>query len=95
MPGGGLLTFRLGALPGGAARVEVVDTGTGIPPEEHERIFAVFHTTKPEGTGFGLSVARDFVAAHGGTIAVDSTPGHGSTFTVTLPAVAVRASARS
>ncbi len=90
MPAGGHLTFRLTTLSGGSAQIEVIDTGTGIPPEEHERIFAVFHTTKPEGTGFGLAVARDFVAAHGGAIAVDSAPGLGSTFTVTLPAVAAR-----
>lgn len=86
MPNGGSLTFRWEAAPGGSLRIAVVDTGHGIPPEEQERIFTAFHTTKPEGTGLGLTVAQDVVAAHGGTIEFSSTPGKGSTFMVTLPA---------
>lgn len=86
MPNGGALTFRLEPAAGGTVRVAVVDTGQGIPPEQQERIFTAFHTTKPEGTGLGLTVAQDVVAAHGGTIEVSSTPGEGSIFTVTLPA---------
>jgi two-component system sensor histidine kinase AtoS len=85
MPNGGLLNFRLYSLPGGPVRIAVVDTGVGIPAEEHERIFTAFHTTKPQGTGLGLTVARDLVAAHGGTIEFESTRGQGSTFTITLP----------
>jgi len=66
-------------------RIAVADTGVGISLEQQERIFTAFHTTKPEGTGLGLTVARDLVAAHGGTIEVQSTPGKGTTFTVTVP----------
>jgi len=85
MPNGGILTFRLDPGPGGSVRIAVADTGVGISLEQQERIFTAFHTTKPEGTGLGLTVARDLVAAHGGTIEVQSTPGKGTTFTVTLP----------
>ncbi|NJD87614.1 MAG: HAMP domain-containing histidine kinase [Betaproteobacteria bacterium] len=71
----------------GYVRVDVADTGTGIPPEIQERIFEPYFTTKPEGvgTGLGLNVARDIARAHGGDITVDSRPGHGATFTVVLP----------
>lgn len=85
MPEGGTLTFNVAPAPGGRVRIDVRDTGQGIAPEEHERIFAAFHTTKPEGTGLGLTVARDLVTAHGGTITVASQPGRGSIFTVILP----------
>lgn len=85
MPKGGTLAFKLEPGHQGSVQISVVDTGIGIPPDEQERIFAAFHTTKPEGTGLGLTVARDIVAAHGGTIEVVSTPGKGTTFTVTIP----------
>ena len=85
MPKGGILTFRLDPAPGGSVRMAVADTGVGIALEQQERIFTAFHTTKPEGTGLGLTVARDLVAAHGGTLEVQSTPGKGTTFTITLP----------
>lgn len=68
--------------------VEVSDTGTGIAPEIRDRIFEPFVTTKPAsiGTGLGLSISYGIVAALGGEIMVDSTPGAGSTFRVVLPA---------
>jgi two-component system, NtrC family, sensor kinase len=71
----------------GTARIEVEDEGTGIPPEVRERIFDPFFTTKPvgEGTGLGLSISYGIVNDHGGTIEVDSAPGAGSRFTVSLP----------
>lgn len=84
MPNGGLLEFKLASL-NGSVRIAVADTGIGIPPEEREHIFTAFHTTKPQGTGLGLAVARDLVAAHGGTIEFESARGQGSTFTITLP----------
>lgn len=94
MSGGGRLTFR--AAPAGARiAVDVEDTGPGIPEEEHDRIFSAFHTTKPEGTGLGLTVARDLVSAHGGEIRVRSAPGAGSTFTVELPSAATAEKAAS
>ncbi|MFW6289167.1 MAG: sensor histidine kinase [Spirochaetota bacterium] len=72
--------------------VWVRDTGIGIPGKEQEAIFAEFHqidgslARDTQGSGLGLAIARRFVELHGGRIRVESTPGVGSTFTVTLPA---------
>ncbi|MCA8956028.1 MAG: HAMP domain-containing histidine kinase [Planctomycetes bacterium] len=74
--------------------VAVTDRGKGIPPELHERVFERFFqgssdqlTAKNRGTGLGLALARDITVRHGGRIDLDSAPGRGSTFTVTLPAL--------
>jgi signal transduction histidine kinase len=75
----------------GSVKLEVVDHGIGIPSQEQDRIFEKFyrvgdplvHNTK--GSGLGLSLVRHIVNAHGGDVSVDSTPGEGSTFTITLP----------
>ncbi len=74
----------------GQVTVDVSDTGCGIPPENLERIFDPFFTTKPvgEGTGLGLAVCLNIVRSLGGTITVESTPGQGTTFHVTLPTAA-------
>jgi PAS domain S-box-containing protein len=75
----------------GTTKIAVSDTGAGIAPEDQEAIFEAFRqvgsdvTRKREGTGLGLALARRFVELHGGTIGVQSAPGKGSTFTVTLP----------
>jgi signal transduction histidine kinase len=80
-----------GTLSVSTARVEdsveitVSDTGPGIPPDVARRIFEQFFTTKPQGTGLGLSITRQIVEEHGGKIRWASTPGAGSTFTITLP----------
>jgi signal transduction histidine kinase len=70
----------------GGVRVEIRDTGTGIPPELHERIFEPFFTTKPVGvgTGLGLSICRRLIAEMGGSMGVESTPGQGSMFWLRL-----------
>jgi signal transduction histidine kinase len=67
--------------------LEITDTGTGMDSTEVNRIFEPFYTTKPEGkgTGLGLSVTLGILKSHGGSIAVDSTPGRGTTMRVRLP----------
>jgi signal transduction histidine kinase len=75
----------------GSVRVEVGDTGPGIPAAEQERIFQEFQQVessakgKPEGTGLGLALAKKFVEMHGGKIWVESEAGKGSRFFFTLP----------
>ena len=59
--------------------------GVGIPPEQTTQIFDPLQTTKPGGTGLGLYIVQEVVAAHGGHVAVQSVVGQGSTFTITLP----------
>jgi signal transduction histidine kinase len=84
MPGGGQLALRARGV-GREVHIAVSDTGPGVPPEERERIFTAFHTTKPEGTGLGLAVVRDVVEAHRGRIEVGGGEG-GAVFTVALAA---------
>jgi two-component system sensor histidine kinase AtoS len=67
--------------------VEVRDSGPGISPDDLDRIFNPFFTTKPQGTGLGLAIVRKVVDAHDGRIDAVSAPGRGATFRVTLPIV--------
>jgi signal transduction histidine kinase len=69
----------------GMAAISILDTGRGIAPEHLPHIFRPFYTTKGNGTGLGLSLARRIVEEHGGRIEVSSSLGRGSTFTVFLP----------
>jgi len=69
----------------GYIEISVTDTGMGIPPEHLERIFRPFYTTKRGGTGLGLSLCRRIIAAHGGTLNVESQLREGSCFTIRLP----------
>ena len=83
MPGGGALTVRTSALPSGV-RLEVSDTGQGLKPEERERLFTPYYTTKTHGTGLGLAIVQSVVSAHRGRIYVESQPGKGATFRIEL-----------
>ena len=65
--------------------IAVQDTGAGIDPDVLSRIFDLYFTTKPQGTGVGLAVTQQIVTAHGGTIEVESTPGSGTRMTIRLP----------
>jgi signal transduction histidine kinase len=86
MPNGGVFRVSTRVLPSGLVEIECTDTGTGIPAQTLPRIFEPFFTTKGpgRGTGLGLSVVEGIVHQHGGTIAVDSVPGTGTTFTIQL-----------
>ncbi len=84
MPRGGTLTLR-GRRAGATVQLDVCDTGSGIPPEQRTRIFEPLYTTKAGGTGLGLYIVQEVVAAHGGQVGVQSVEGQGSTFTLTLP----------
>jgi signal transduction histidine kinase len=89
MPQGGTIRLRTQA-NNGQVNVEVIDSGTGIPPEIVNRIFDPFFSTKQrgDGSGLGLSVSYGIIKAHGGNIEVNSQLGHGSVFRVVLPALA-------
>jgi two-component system NtrC family sensor kinase len=69
------------------ARIDVIDTGPGIPEEVIEQVFDPFFTTKKEGmgTGLGLSVSYNIVKKNGGRLEVESQPGKGACFTIFLP----------
>ncbi len=84
MPEGGTLTLQARAETDRVI-LDVIDTGCGIAPELAVKIFTPFMTTKPTGHGLGLATSKKIVRAHGGTIEVQSTPGLGTKFTITLP----------
>ena len=84
MPAGGTLTIRT-LSQDGTVRVEVSDTGSGLTPEECARLFTPYYTTKQHGTGLGLAIVQSVVSDHGGTIAVESQPGCGTTIRIELP----------
>ncbi|HEX8696207.1 MAG TPA: HAMP domain-containing sensor histidine kinase [Longimicrobium sp.] len=73
------------ARAGGNAEARVIDNGPGIEPENLHRVFQPFVSTKGKGMGLGLAICRDIVEGHGGKLDVESTPGKGTTFTVSLP----------
>jgi signal transduction histidine kinase len=85
MPNGGEL--RLICVPASGKRVElrVEDTGVGIPPQNLDRIFDLYFTTKDHGTGIGLSMVYRIIQMHDGEVEVQSTPGRGTTFKLLLP----------
>ena len=84
MPEGGKLSLGLSSKDD-LVRISVSDTGLGIPPEVISKIFEPYYTTKETGTGLGLTITFKIVREHRGEITVDSAPGKGSVFTITLP----------
>jgi signal transduction histidine kinase len=86
MPAGGLISIRC-SRTGNYAAISVTDTGQGIAREQHSAIFQPLESTRPDGSGLGLSVSRAIVEGYGGTLTVQSAPGEGATFTITLPAI--------
>ena len=84
MPSGGMLKV-VSRWKADAVELVFSDTGVGIPDEVKARLFNPLVTTKAQGMGFGLAICKRIVEAHRGTIAVESAPGKGATFTITLP----------
>jgi signal transduction histidine kinase len=84
MPEGGTLTIEAGANDAHAT-IKIQDTGCGIAPENMPRLFEPLFSTRTVGVGLGLPISRNSIVASGGRIEVESEPGEGSTFTVTLP----------
>jgi two-component system, NtrC family, sensor histidine kinase HydH len=85
MPSGGQLDVRLEKEEPGRVRLAVADTGPGIDAAVVDRLFTPFFSTKPTGTGLGLSVSRRIVQAHGGSLTVSNQDGGGACFSIILP----------
>jgi signal transduction histidine kinase len=83
MPHGGTLTLRTRD-NADRAYIEIADTGVGLTPEECERLFTPYYTTKQHGTGLGLAIVQSVVSDHGAKIRVESEPGQGTTFRITF-----------
>jgi two-component system, NtrC family, sensor histidine kinase HydH len=86
MPEGGEIVLQTRS-EGDFVCLDVIDSGTGIEPGDMDKLFTPFHTTKPGGTGLGLATTRKIVRAHRGEIDIQSTPGHGTKFTIRLPKI--------
>jgi signal transduction histidine kinase len=84
MPDGGKLTLSAKSKVD-QVEIRIADTGVGMTPEECERLFTPYYTTKEHGTGLGLAIVQSVVADHAGTIAVESPQGGGTAFVITLP----------
>jgi signal transduction histidine kinase len=84
MPEGGQLVVRTYGTADGVA-LDLIDTGCGIDEKTVPHVFDAFFSTKPGGSGLGLPTTRKIIEAHGGQISVDSEPGRGTRFTITLP----------
>jgi nitrogen fixation/metabolism regulation signal transduction histidine kinase len=85
MPAGGVLMLRTAHQDGGV-HLEISDTGSGLTPEECERLFTPYYTTKQHGTGLGLAIVQSVISDHGGRISVESEAGVGTSFHIDLPA---------
>jgi nitrogen fixation/metabolism regulation signal transduction histidine kinase len=84
MPNGGVMKL---ATSGDAESIEIAvsDTGVGLTPEERERLFTPYYTSKHHGTGLGLAIVQSVVSDHHGSVSVNSEPGRGTTFTLRIP----------
>lgn len=87
MPEGGTLTVGTSAVDEHHVIITFSDTGCGIPPDNLEKIFEPFYTTKARGTGLGLAITKQIIEQHQGEISIDSTVGKGTCVTVTLPTI--------
>lgn len=85
MPEGGTL-IASAQRKDAVAQIRISDTGKGLTPEESERLFTPYYTTKEYGTGLGLAIVQSVVADHHGTISVEGSPGSGASFVIDLPA---------
>lgn len=87
MKDGGVLTIASGPGRDGHLMITVSDSGMGLPPEGAERVFEAFFTTKPEGTGIGLSLSRRIIESHGGRLWANANTPRGAAFHFTLPVI--------
>jgi two-component system, sporulation sensor kinase E len=85
MPSGGTIRVDAEREDGDTVRIAIADEGSGIPPDDLDRIFSLYYTTKPEGSGIGLSLVYRIIQLHDGTIHVASELGRGTTFIIRLP----------
>jgi two-component system sensor histidine kinase HydH len=86
MTDGGVLKIELSCdSDAGGIDIKIADTGSGIRPEDLSKIFDPYYTTKSSGTGLGLAIAHNIIEAIGGQILVESQPGQGTTFRITIP----------
>ena len=86
MPSGGTLVVSSRRAASGGVELRVADQGVGIPPENLDKIFRLYYTTKPGGSGIGLAMVYRIVQMHDGRVDVESTVGKGTVVTLTLPA---------
>ena len=84
MPDGGLLELQT-FVRSNSVLLEIIDTGQGMNEQTRSKLFQVFFSTKPNGSGLGLPTVRKIVEAHSGTITCESEPGRGTRFSITLP----------
>jgi signal transduction histidine kinase len=82
---GGELTIRSGRTDDGQLLISVSDTGMGLPAEQADQIFGAFFTTKPDGSGMGLTISRSIIESHGGRLWSAANAKRGATFYFTLP----------
>lgn len=82
----GGLTIKTQRYLDGQVLISISDTGIGLPPERADKVFDAFFTTKPQGTGMGLSISRSIIESHGGRLWATCNSDRGATFQFTLPA---------